>query len=76
MNAISYINGDAQVTDTLDAVAGNAVRAHRLANLDDDATRIAEVTRHAIRSWRRLAGLSVVNTTPMSVAVPTKVPAA
>jgi len=67
---------DTNDTDALDAVAGNALRAHRLANLDDEATRIVEVTRHAIRSWRRLAGLSVVNTMPRSVAVPTKVPAA
>lgn len=67
---------DTDDTDTLDAVAGNALRAHRLANLDDGAARIVEVTRHAIRSWRRLAGLSVVNTTPMSVAVPSTVTAA
>lgn len=46
--------------DTVDAVTGNALRAHRLANLDDGATRIVDVTRNAVRSWRRLAGLSVV----------------
>ena len=46
--------------DTLDAVTGNALKAHRLANGDDGAARILEVARHAIRSWRRLAGLSVV----------------
>lgn len=48
---------------TLDAVTGNALKAHRLANagiIDDGAARIIEVTRNAIRSWRRLAGLSVV----------------
>jgi hypothetical protein len=46
--------------DTLDAVTGNALKAHRLANGDTGAARILEVARHAIRSWRRLAGLSVV----------------
>lgn len=49
--------------DTLDAVTGNALKAHRLANagtIDEGAARIVEVTRNAIRSWRRLAGLSVV----------------
>ena len=54
--------------DTLDAVAGNALRAHRLANEDAGAARVVEVTRNAIRSWRRLAGLSVVNNVPISVA--------
>jgi hypothetical protein len=55
--------------DTLDAVTGNALKAHRLANRDDGATRILEVTRNAIRSWRRLAGLSVVSNDPMPAAV-------
>jgi hypothetical protein len=54
--------------DTLDAVTGNALKAHRLANGDDGAARILDVTRHAIRSWRRLAGLSVVGNVPLSVA--------
>lgn len=53
--------------DTLDAVTGNALRAHRLANGDAGAGRIVEVTRHAIRSWRRLAGLSVVGHDPIPV---------
>ncbi len=53
--------------DTLDAVAGNALRAHRLANLDGGAARIVDVTRHAVRSWRRLAGLSVVTGVPTAV---------
>jgi hypothetical protein len=53
--------------DTLDAVTGNALKAHRLANGDAGAARILEVTRNAIRSWRRLAGLSVVDNTPRSV---------
>lgn len=54
--------------DTLDAVTGNALRAHRLANGEDGAARILEVTRNAIRSWRRLAGLSVVGNGPIPVA--------
>ena len=54
--------------DVLDAVTGNALKAHRLANGDDGPARILEVTRHAIRSWRRLAGLSVVNNVPPSAA--------
>jgi hypothetical protein len=54
--------------DTLDAVTGNALRAHRLANGEAGAARILEVTRNAIRSWRRLAGLSVVGTDPIPVA--------
>ena len=54
--------------DTLDAVTGNALRAHRLANMDVGAARIVDVTRNAIRSWRRLAGLSVVSNDPIPVA--------
>ncbi|MCV7093843.1 hypothetical protein AWC13_07735 [Mycobacterium kubicae] len=54
--------------DTLDAVTGNALRAHRLANGDAGAARILEVTRNAIRSWRRLGGLSVVGSAPLSPA--------
>jgi hypothetical protein len=53
--------------DTLDAVTGNALKAHRLANGDDGAAPIIEVTRNAIRSWRRLSGLSVVSSSPVSV---------
>jgi hypothetical protein len=58
---------DAEAWDTLDAVTGNALRAHRLATLENGAARIVETTRHAIRSWRRLAGLSVVGNIPASV---------
>jgi hypothetical protein len=54
--------------DTLDAVTGNALRAHRLANGDAGAARVLDVTRNAIRSWRRLAGLSVVGNDPIPVA--------
>lgn len=50
---------------TLDAVTGNALRAHRLANGEAGAARIVEVTCNAIRSWRRLAGLSVVGNDPI-----------
>ncbi len=41
---------------TLDAVTGNALRAHRLANAGSGAAAIADITRDAIRSWRRLSG--------------------
>lgn len=54
--------------DTLDAVTGNALKAHRLANADVGAARVVEITRNAIRSWRRLAGLSVVSNSPIRVA--------
>jgi hypothetical protein len=54
--------------DTLDAVTGNALRAHRLANGEAGVTRIVEITRNAIRSWRRLAGLSVVSNAPLPAA--------
>lgn len=54
--------------DTLDAVTGNALKAHRLANADAGAARAVEITRHAIRSWRRLAGLSVVGERPKIAA--------
>lgn len=54
--------------DTLDAVTGNALRAHRLANGDAGAAPILEVTRNAIRSWRRLGGLSVVSNSPIPIA--------
>ena len=43
----------------LDAVIGNALRAHILASGDSRRNRIVELTRHAIRSWRDLAGLAV-----------------
>jgi hypothetical protein len=42
---------------TLDAVTGNALCAHALATAGTGADRIVEITRHAIRSWRRLAQL-------------------
>jgi hypothetical protein len=42
---------------TLDAVTGYALRAHTLATGGTKATPIVKLTRHAIRSWRTLAGL-------------------
>jgi hypothetical protein len=42
---------------SLDAVTGNALRAHALATEGTMATPIVELTRHAIRSCRQLAGL-------------------
>ena len=41
----------------LDAVAGYALRAHTLATGGTTATPIVKLTRHAIQSWRGLAGL-------------------
>jgi hypothetical protein len=41
----------------LDAVTGNALRAYTLATGGTEATPIVELTRHAIRAWRSLAGL-------------------
>lgn len=43
---------------TLDAVTGSAARAHALAAGSGAATRVVEVTRHAIRAWRHLAELA------------------
>jgi hypothetical protein len=63
----STLLADTEDWDMLDAVTGNALRAHRLANLDGGQHRIVEMTRQAIRSWRRLAGLSVVGNAPASV---------
>jgi hypothetical protein len=43
--------------EMLDAVIGNALRAHTVATGGTEATPIVELTRHAIRAWRSLAGL-------------------
>ena len=43
--------------ETLDAITGNALRAHALATEGTGATQVVEITRHAIRSWRRLGRL-------------------
>ncbi|HSS23879.1 MAG TPA: hypothetical protein VLL82_05645 [Mycobacterium sp.] len=48
---------DTEHRATLDAVTGYALRAHALATESTGVTRIVEITRHAIRSWRRLAQL-------------------
>lgn len=42
----------------LDAVTGNALRAHRLAHADSGTAAILDIAHEAIRSWRRLGGLS------------------
>lgn len=41
----------------LDAVAGNALHAHTLATPGTKLTPVVELTRHAISTWRSLAGL-------------------
>lgn len=46
---------------TLDAVTGNALRAHALAARDIASTRAIELARHAISSWRYLAGLDTLD---------------
>lgn len=61
---------------TLDAVTGNALKSHRLANGDDGPARILDVTRNAIRSWRRLARSSVVDNDVVPAAVGREVSAA
>lgn len=46
---------------TLDAVTGHALRAHRRAAAVTESSRAIELARHAISSWRELAGLENVN---------------
>ncbi|MBO0882341.1 MAG: hypothetical protein J2P17_18795, partial [Mycobacterium sp.] len=53
---------DAYGQATLKALTGNAVRAHALATTANVATRVVEVTRHAIRAWRELAELHQTGT--------------
>ena len=48
---------DTEHCEALDAVTGNALRAHAFATEDNGAARIVEVTRHAISAWRCLAEL-------------------
>jgi hypothetical protein len=43
---------------TLDVVTAFAVRAHTRATTDTAASRTVELAKHAIRSWRHLAGLN------------------
>ncbi|HYB37956.1 MAG TPA: hypothetical protein VEF72_20950 [Mycobacterium sp.] len=48
---------DTHRSTTAESVTGNAVRAHALATGGTKASRMVELTRHAIRSWRHLARL-------------------
>jgi hypothetical protein len=49
---------DNDLVMTLDKVVAHAQNAHALASGDTTtASRVVELTRHAIRSWRHLAGL-------------------
>jgi hypothetical protein len=64
---------DTQQQATLTAVTGSAVRAHALATGGTAATRVAELTRHAIRTWRQLAELNQsgdINPTSVDNALP------
>lgn len=56
----------------LDAVTGNALRAHELGAGGSGAACMVEITRQAIRSWQRLAGLNnhPGNISPAPVAEP------
>jgi hypothetical protein len=56
---------DAYGQATLKAVTGNAVRAHALASRVNVATRVVEVTRHAIRAWSELAELHETETSQL-----------
>ena len=55
----SPINADHDAT--LDAVTGHALRAHRVAAAVTGSARAIELARHAISSWRHLAGLENVD---------------
>jgi hypothetical protein len=58
---------------TLNAVTGSAVRAHALATGGTAASRVVELTRHAIRTWRHLAELNQsgdINPTSVDNALP------
>jgi hypothetical protein len=48
---------DSHYRAALDAVTGNALRAHALATGGTVQNRVVELTRHAIGRWRELAGL-------------------
>ncbi|GBE65851.1 hypothetical protein MFM001_23130 [Mycobacterium sp. MFM001] len=47
---------DSEHTATLDAITGHALRAHAWATGATDSARAVDLVRHAIRSWRDLAG--------------------
>lgn len=49
-------------------VTGNAHKALRPGNRDDGPAQTLDNNRHAVRSWRRLAGLSVVSNVPPPTA--------
>lgn len=49
----------ATTSTKMDAVIGNALRSHELASDQLTASRAVQLTRHAIVSWRTLAGLEV-----------------
>jgi hypothetical protein len=53
--SIALMGGDQ--SEALDAVIGNALRAHTLATDETQATAIVELARHAIHAWWSLAGL-------------------
>ena len=53
----SMASVDTEQGVSLDAVTGNALRAHALAAGGIASTRATELARHAIYSWRYLAGL-------------------
>jgi hypothetical protein len=55
---------DAHHQATLDAVVANAVYAHALATEAAPASRIVDLTRDAIRTWRDLAGLDNTGNRP------------
>jgi hypothetical protein len=55
---------DADHGMTLDAVTGYALRAHALAAGGTASTRAIELARHAIYSWRNLAGLDTLDDAP------------
>jgi hypothetical protein len=46
---------DADGQTTLNAVTGNAIRAHALAAGGNMTTRVVEITHHAVHAWRDLA---------------------
>ncbi|WP_227371101.1 hypothetical protein [Mycobacterium fragae] len=59
----SFVHNDLM---TLDRVIAHTQNVHALAGGGTTANRLAELTRHAIRSWRRLAGLDEAGETSPS----------
>jgi hypothetical protein len=63
LHAVRAAHQSTAVIDTgdwvkLDAVTGHALRAHELVSGEVAVTQLVALTRHAIRSWRQLAGLT------------------